>query len=138
MTGTTIDVTSTLPAAGAYRLTIRLSRPVHLRVGALGTVALPAGLYYYCGSARRALPARVRRHLRRRKPKRWHIDYLLAHPAARVCDVRAWTDRTECQLVASALRRGGRAVVAGFGSGDCRCHCPAHLLYMGPEAEGND
>ena len=137
MARTTSSATRALPPAGAYRLTIRLSRPLRLRVGALGTVSLPAGLYYYCGSARRALPARVARHLRRRKPKRWHVDYLLAHPAAVVCEVRAWAGRTECELAVSALRCGGRALIAGFGSNDCRSGCPAHLLYMGPGAAGN-
>jgi len=120
-----------LPAAGAYRLTIRLARCVRVRVGRLGWVRLPAGVYYYCGSARRALPARVARHLRRRKPRRWHIDYLLAHPAARVMAVRAWADRRECDLVAAALRRGGRAAIKGFGSSDCASGCPAHLICAG-------
>jgi Uri superfamily endonuclease len=123
-----------LPAGGAYRLTIRLDRRLRLRVGALGVVVLPAGSYVYCGSARRNLPARVARHLRRRKPRRWHIDYLLAHAAARVYQVHAWPRASECSLVRRAVRSGGRAVVAGFGSSDCR-RCPAHLIYMAVEAE---
>jgi Uri superfamily endonuclease len=124
---------SKLPASGGYRLTVRVARPVRLRVGRLGPVVLPAGVYYYCGSARRSLPTRVARHSGRRKPKRWHVDYLLAHPAARVAEVHAWTGRSECDLVSAALRRGGRAVVKGFGSSDCRRGCPAHLIYMGEE-----
>lgn len=122
-----------LPGGGAYRVTIRLARRLRLRVAALGVVVLPAGIYVYCGSARRNLPARVARHLRRRKLKRWHIDYLLAHPAARVCRVRAWPRASECGLVRRAIRRGGRPVVPGFGSSDCR-GCPAHLIYMGKQA----
>ncbi len=117
-----------LVGSGAYRLTINLARPVRVRVGRLGRVALPAGTYYYFGSARRNLPARVARHLRRKKTKRWHIDYLLAHPAAEVAAVHAWTDRSECDLAAEALRRGGTAPVPGFGSSDCRRGCPAHLV----------
>jgi len=120
-----------LPAAGAYRLTIRLWRPVRLSVGRLGRVSLPAGAYYYCGSARANLPARVARHLRRAKKAHWHIDHLLGHPAAEAIEVRAWTDRTECDLAAQALGSGGRAVAVGFGSSDCRRGCPAHLIYMG-------
>ena len=123
-----------LPASGAYRLTIRLGRAVRLRVGRLGVVSLSAGTYVYCGSAKRALPARVARHLRRRKVKRWHVDYLLAHPAAAVCEVRGWADRGECDLVAEALGDGGTAPVAGFGSSDCRRGCPAHLIFMGSPA----
>jgi len=100
-------------------------------VGRLGRVSLPAGAYFYCGSARANLPARVARHLRRAKKAHWHIDYLLGHAAAEVIDVRAWTNRSECDLAAQALR-GGRAVAEGFGSSDCRRGCPAHLIYMGP------
>lgn len=124
-------VLSGLPSSGAYRLTIRLARAVRLRVGRLGRVSLPAGRYVYCGSARRNLPARVRRHLRRGKRRRWHVDYLLAHPAASVVEVRTSTQRGECDFVAQARRSGGRAVVPGFGSSDCRRGCPAHLIYMG-------
>ena len=135
-----------LPAGGTYRLSIRLSRPATVTVGRLGRFRLPAGVYVYCGSARRNLPARIARHLRRRKCKRWHIDYLLAHPAARVMDIRAWAEATpqgrggrcheggcsECDLVAEAVRRGGRALIPGFGSSDCRRGCPAHLIRMPP------
>ena len=125
-----IDLTK-LPASGAYRLTIRLARAARVTPGRLGRVSLPAGMYYYCGSARRGLPARVARHLRRRKRKRWHVDYLLAHPAASVVEARAWTQASECGLAASAIRRGGRAVVRRFGSSDCGKGCPAHLIYLG-------
>ena len=111
-----------LPAAGAYRLTIHLVRPARVRVGRLGRLSFPAGLYVYCGSARRALPARVGRHLRRRKPTRWHIDYLLARPQARVVEVRAWTDRTECDIAAEALADGASVIARGLGSSDCRRH----------------
>ena len=123
---------SELPSGGAYRLTIRLSRPVRLRVGRLGRVMLPEGIYCYCGSARRHLPARVARHLRSRKTKRWHVDYLLASASARVTEVHAWADRDECSLADDLLAAGGRPAVRGFGSSDCR-RCPAHLIYVGTE-----
>jgi Uri superfamily endonuclease len=114
-------------------LRIDLSRPVRIRAGRLGRLTLAAGTYLYCGSARRNLPARVARHLRRRKQRRWHIDYLLGHPAAEVIQVAAWGDRGECDLVRQALGAGGRAVAPGFGSSDCRGGCPAHLIYLGPK-----
>ena len=128
------SIPAKLPAGGTYRLTIRLARSLRLRAGALDRVTLPAGVYVYCGSARRNLPARVARHLRQPKRKHWHIDYLLAHPAARVVEVRAWAGRGECDLVAEAVGRGGRAVVPGFGSSDCRRGCPAHLIYVSAPA----
>jgi len=122
---------SELPAWGAYRLTIRLSEAVRVRVGRLGMVSLPAGSYVYCGSARRALPARVARHLRRRKRRHWHIDYLLARREAKVVAVAAWCDRTECDLSAEAVAGGGQVLAPGFGSTDCRRGCGAHLARMG-------
>jgi Uri superfamily endonuclease len=42
------------------------------------TIALPAGRYLYCGSAkgRGGLKARLSRHMRRGKSVRWHVDQL--------------------------------------------------------------
>ncbi len=131
MTNPSLPEVSRLPDTGAYRLTIRLSKAVRVRVGRLGLVSLPAGIYVYCGSARRNLRARVARHLRRRKRKHWHIDYLLARREAKVVDVAAWGDRTECDLAAQAIRDGGQVVTPGFGSSDCRSGCGAHLVYVG-------
>lgn len=122
---------SNLPPAGVYRLTIRLHRPIRLRVGRLGRFDLPAGVYVYCGSAQRNLPARVARHCRKRKPKRWHIDYLTCHRAAEVVKVetRPGARAGECEWTAETIRNGGEAVIPGFGSSDCR-RCAAHLLKM--------
>ena len=114
----------------SYQLVIELARPARVRVGALGTFALPAGRYLYTGSARRGLEARIARHLAppRAKRLRWHVDWLLAHPAARVVAVRR-SALAECALV----RRGGGEVVApGFGASDCRAGCGSHLRYLGP------
>jgi Uri superfamily endonuclease len=120
-----------LPAAGVYRLTIRLRRRVRLTVGRLGRVDLPAGRYVYCGSAQRNLPARVARHRLRRKPRRWHVDYLTTHPAAEVVAVEArpGPKAQECAWVAQTLDAGGRVAVVGFGASDCR-RCRGHLLRI--------
>ena len=129
----TVD-TSRLPPRGVYLLTIRLARPARIRVGRLGRFDFPAGLYVYAGSAQRNLPARVRRHLRKPpgKPRRWHIDYLLAHPAATVVRVQAsQAPKTgECDLIRQAARAGGQCIAPAFGSSDCPGPCPAHLLHM--------
>jgi Uri superfamily endonuclease len=43
-------------------------------------------------------------------------------------------DRLECVLNRRTMREaGGRVVVRGFGSSDCRCQ--AHLLRLDPSAE---
>ena len=64
---------------GIYLLIIRVSKPVSVRVGALGVLHFPKGYYIYVGSAQNSLKNRIERHLRKDKRKHWHIDYLLEH-----------------------------------------------------------
>ena len=56
-----------------------------------------------------------------------HVDALTA--VVPVVRVMISSTGTECLLVRRDLESGRWAVVAaGFGSSDCRRHCPAHLL----------
>ncbi len=112
----------------SYQLLIWLERSLTLRIGALGEHAFPAGLYVYTGSARRHPLARLRRHLRRDKPLRWHIDYLLTAYAAEVVEVDLHRV-PECIL---NQRTAGELPVAGFGASDCCSGCGSHLRYLGP------
>jgi Uri superfamily endonuclease len=116
------------PGAGTYQLWIRLRRPVVLRIGRLGRVALPAGVYVYTGRAARALQARVRRHVTGGRRRHWHIDYLLAAPAARLVQVVLVSPdpADECRANVELARRG-QCPVPRFGASDCRQGCPAHL-----------
>jgi Uri superfamily endonuclease len=111
----------------SYQLLIELPRPVTVTVGRLGRFRFEAGRYLYTGSARRNFEARIARHLRAEKTLRWHIDYLLAAPGARVTEVRRST-REEC-----ALNQAGSGTIAitGFGASDCRAACGSHLKYLG-------
>jgi Uri superfamily endonuclease len=112
----------------AYRLHIRVTRPVAVTVGRLGRFTFPAGRYVYTGSARRALDARIARHLSR-EPRRLHghIDYLLAAPGCRVTGVERH-DADECALNRAV---GGLISAPGFGASDCRAGCGSHLRYLG-------
>jgi len=112
-------------AAGpvSYQLTIVVARPVRIAVGALGTFDFPAGRYVYTGSAKRALEARIRRHLGGRGRLHWHVDYLLDAPGVHVERVRR-SHQPECLLNA---RTRGAVVVDGFGASDCRSGCGSHL-----------
>ncbi|ABI56391.1 GIY-YIG nuclease family protein [Alkalilimnicola ehrlichii MLHE-1] len=112
-----------------YQLYIRLRRPCRIRAGRLPGHRLPAGWYVYTGSARRNLAARVERHLRRDKPRRWHIDWLLTRREARVVHVRL-SARPECLENAAV---GGRVLIPGFGASDCRAACGSHLRYLGTD-----
>jgi len=113
--------------AVTYQLVIHLPRPCRIAPGRLGEFALAPGWYLYTGSARRNMVARVRRHLRRDKPLRWHIDWLLERTPAEVAAVRYSAD-TECAVNA---RGGGTIPVPGFGASDCRAACGSHLRYLG-------
>ncbi|MBN2705673.1 MAG: GIY-YIG nuclease family protein [Deltaproteobacteria bacterium] len=110
-----------------YSLSLAVSCPLTLVVGRLGVFPFPAGRYAYIGSSRRNIFARLRRHLRREKKLRWHIDYLLADSAVCVSGL-SLSVRPECDLVAAS---GGRVVVPGFGASDCRRGCGSHLRYFG-------
>jgi Uri superfamily endonuclease len=98
-----------------------------------GSVTLTAGLYVYVGSAHGpgGLRARVGRHLREAKPRHWHIDYLTAAlPVAHVVASET-TASLECVWVKRLSALAGASVpIPGFGSSDCRNHCPAHLIRL--------
>ncbi len=121
---------------GTYCLLIRLDRRVRLTVGRLGRLTFPPGVYVYTGSAARGLTARVARHLRKRKRRHWHIDYLLAHRSARIVAVIMVAGEllSECRLN-QAVMSLARARIPGFGSSDCRSGCGSHLAYLGERWE---
>jgi Uri superfamily endonuclease len=98
-----------------------------LRVGALGEVCLEPGWYLYVGSARRHLEARLRRHLRREKRRRWHIDYLLAGESLKIKEIWVAEESAECRLAGSLLARPEITIPRPrLGASDCRC--PAHFF----------
>ena len=119
-----------LPAiAGSYALLITLARSTPLPPRRYAG-SLPAGRYCYVGSARGPGGVRARggRHLRRRKIRRWHVDWLTLAAA----DVRilALMESDECGLADRLIGDAGLSVpVNGFGSSDCR-NCRAHLVHV--------
>jgi len=119
--------------SGVYCVIVRLERAARIRIGRLGLVTLAPGTYVYTGRAARGLAARVARHLRRRKPKRWHIDHLTTHRWARVIGLivvfgdAAW----EC-CVNHGVMALAQDSVPGFGASDCRSGCRSHLAYFAP------
>jgi sugar fermentation stimulation protein A len=112
--------------SGCYIVVFRLDRPRRIRVGRLGMFEFAAGYYLYVGSAQRNLAARLERHARKRKPMRWHIDYLSSKATMIGALLCPGSKERECELAAEL---GGMldAPVPRFGASDCRC--PAHLFY---------
>jgi len=106
---------------GIYVLIIKVSKPISPKVGALGKISFPTGLYAYVGSAQNNLEQRVRRHLRKEKRLFWHVDYLLADEAAEVTEVYCLEGAKSCECeIARLLSKHSQSVV-GFGCSDCNC-----------------
>ena len=125
MTGALTGLPTTV---GAYLLWLVLDRPLTVPRRRAGPWQLPAGHYAYCGSAYGpgGIAARVARHLRGAKARRWHIDHLSA--IAPIAGVLADPGGHECDLLDWARRLADSEIpVKGFGASDCR-RCPAHLI----------
>jgi len=132
--------TEKLPTKGIYTLIVLLSSDTQLKVGKLGTHTFPAGYYTYTGSAlgkgASSLKQRVTRHLKKRKQKFWHIDFLLAHENATITAVIAvqTSRKLECKMnlyIREELKQ--KIPVVDFGASDCKENCKSHLLYFNAE-----
>lgn len=115
---------------GTYLLVLYLPNWHDIDVGSLGTLTFERGYYLYIGSAfgPGGLDARIRRHLRRVKKHRWHIDYLSAEASI----IETWFSnqsvKHECRWakILEGVSDLGMPVI-GFGSSDCSC--ASHLFY---------
>ena len=116
---------------GAYVLLVRVSKNCKLKIGKLGELNFDKGYYAYVGSAlgRCKLEKRVERHLRKKKKKRWHIDYLLSSNFCKVDAVFLFPskEKIECKISRFLEKRADRTIKK-FGSSDCKCK--GHLHYF--------
>lgn len=126
-----------LPAApGSYVLYLRPSQRLELGVGRLGRLSFPAGEYLYLGSAGGpgGLRARLGRHIRGGGKPHWHIDPLRAAADLGGCFyLTTGTSNAHQPLEclwsqALAALPGATLPAPGFGAGDCRRGCRAHLV----------
>ncbi|BAS27766.1 GNAT family N-acetyltransferase [Limnochorda pilosa] len=129
------EAEAALPARGVYVLWLWLPRRIHLPVPAPGGSALEPGLYAYVGSAQRALPARLERHVAGGSVRHWHVDHLRAQALVVGADVWSEAPReTECRLAERLARTPGAGRrIPRFGSGDCGC--AGHLVGLGGRPE---
>jgi len=114
---------------GVYALVLENTGCV-VRIGALGEREFSAGSHVYVGSARGSGGlARADRHLRlalrRDRPPRWHIDYLLLDP--RFSPAAVITTATDRDCECDIARAIAGACTPGFGCSDCAC--PSHLFF---------
>ena len=115
---------------GTYAIIMELGSDKRISVGKLGKINFKKGYYLYVGSGQNSLGTRIARHLRKRKKKFWHIDYLLAERKARIKEVWVAEDkRIECLAARKILEEANTPLLAKkFGSRDCSC--PTHLFYL--------
>lgn len=125
---------SGLGKKGVYTILISVDPLAQVEVGKIGRFDF-SGLYAYTGSAigkgSSSLEGRVARHLSKIKKLRWHIDYLLSHPNARVSGIvtSSTTKKSnECRVSRSLLGSAGSVSIVGFGSSDCGCR--THLVRL--------
>ncbi len=105
-----------------YFVIFRLNEDKEIEVGKLGRMRFKRGYYVYVGSAKRGLNKRIRRHMRKNKKLRWHVDYLSVE-AEFVDAFKVGVDECELAKVASEVMEG----VKKFGCSDCKCQ--SHLFF---------
>lgn len=114
---------------GTYILFLESKKDIEPEVGRLGKIRIPKGLYAYVGSAMGRsvnLDNRVKRHQELAKKKRgnlqWHIDYFTTAPGVGITGIVKIAGKAmECSAASLLEKSGGRVVMDGFGSSDCRC-----------------
>ncbi|MBS7615125.1 GIY-YIG nuclease family protein [Candidatus Bathyarchaeota archaeon] len=123
---------------GYYVLLIYVKANTEILVGKLGVKNFKKGYYVYTGSAlgkgALSLGGRIRRHIRRQKTVKWHIDYLLSDENASVKAVMTSISeqKMECRIN-KRLKEvfHGQTPIMKFGASDCKENCYSHLLYLG-------
>ena len=112
---------------GIYMLLLERREQTTISVGALGERTFPEGWYVYVGGARKNLNQRLNRHLRKRKKKHWHIDYILDGAVKRRAIPIYTAQDLECSL---AKEVGGMADQGMLDCGCSDCGCASHLFYF--------
>lgn len=131
---------------GTYALHLSLKESRMLDVGSLGSCRFPAGHYIYLGSAcgPGGLRSRLTRHIAGTGVRYWHIDFLRAiaqptgihyfvHPPQWESPQLSPLECRWCQALTTLHQ--AYIPVRGFGAGDCRFNCPAHLVVFGASAD---
>lgn len=106
-----------------YLLQIYLKKQKHIKIGKLGTFRFKKGNYAYVGSAKTNMTKRIARHLRKKKKKFWHIDYLLQYAEVK----KVWTSDLPEKRIAELVSEKMTAPILGFGSSDVKSK--SHLFY---------
>ena len=104
---------------GTYVLRIKVKKDLLLNVGALGKRRFEKGVYLYVGSAMNSLEKRVKRHIKKEKKKRWHIDYLTTAEGVEIEGAYVFREKRIEEKLSEALS-GICKSVDGFGASDMK------------------
>jgi sugar fermentation stimulation protein A len=112
---------------GSYCIILKNEKDSIIPVGSLGDISFKKGFYVYAGSAMNNVFKRIERHKRKRKTRRWHLDYIRSEmQVIGDCPVIS-AEIQEC-LLADFLDHLSDGFIKGFGSSDCGC--ASHLFYF--------
>lgn len=118
---------------GTYIIVMRATQGAAVQIGSWRCIELRRGWYIYVGSAfgPGGIGARVRRHFREDKVKRWHIDYIttLAKPQCAWFCIEA--QRLEHSWATVCQQSDAFTAIKGFGCSDCTCG--SHLFGVDEE-----
>jgi Uri superfamily endonuclease len=114
---------------GTYALILYNPKKNQVQIGQWQTIEIKRGYYIYVGSAfgPGGVKARVSRHFKPEKSKRWHIDYLRAVTRPKWAWYTHDQRRVEHEWADVLSRQPGISSIEGFGCSDCRCR--SHLFY---------
>lgn len=120
---------------GTYILVLQGRQHAEIEIGRWGRLCLEPGYFLYIGSAfgPGGIRARVSRHYRSEKTKRWHIDYLREFAEPVIVWFSHDPERLEHRWAQAIAQMPGMVPVNGFGSSDCRCR--SHLFFSTIEPE---
>jgi len=114
-----------------YIVIIHIPMSCYINVGALGRIFFEKGYYVYIGSGGRYPIKRIKRHFRRNKKLKWHIDYItIVFPAIEAYIM--WGLEGGEEVLAQDLQ-SRYCYVPGFGSSDKSSK--SHFFYIGNRAE---
>lgn len=116
---------SPIRITGAYLLLLFNRKGREIKIGKIGVRLFPRGYYLYIGSGMGNLLKRVFRHIRTRKKKKWHIDYITDKFKLKKALIFPSKRRRECEI--SQILAKNFSIIKNFGSSDCRCR--SHLFF---------
>jgi len=70
--------------SGTYVLLLECLKDTTIGVGSLGGILFKKGFYAYVGSARNGVNTRIKRHYKKKKKLKWHIDYVTVNDSFKI------------------------------------------------------